>query len=125
MKYFKDDMAYQNKNPFQGRLACVGASLEEDTGFHAKAGHMFSMVDSFGRRLDLAASTENERVAWIHAVRKALHAFLHKAEGDGEVQTACSGWVYKRGDWRNPLFQKRWAVLTSDGWIKYYASKGE
>jgi hypothetical protein len=125
LKYFKDDMAYQNKNPFQGRLACVGASLEEDTGFHAKAGHMFSMVDSFGRRLDLAASTENERVAWIHAVRKALHAFLHKAEGDGEVQTACSGWVYKRGDWRNPLFQKRWAVLTSDGWIKYYASKGE
>ena len=36
--------------------------------------------------------------------------------------TVCSGWVWKRGDWRNPSYKKRWFVLFEDGALDYFSS---
>jgi len=45
---------------------------------------------------------------------------LSEDGGEDEEQCVCAGWVYKRGSWRNPAFQKRWMVLTLNGWLTYY-----
>ena len=37
----------------------------------------------------------------------------------------CSGWVWKRGDWRNPSYKKRWFVLFEDGALDYFSSPND
>ena len=131
IKYYKDQQAFLNRAPFQGSMALKGASIEEDTGFHKKAGFMFAVIDSFGRRLDMSVEREQDRRSWLKAITRASRV-IHTTADDGESvavsfveEVVCSGWVYKRGDWRNPRFQKRWMVLTTDGWLKYYKSESD
>ena len=131
IKYYKDQQAFLNRAPFQGSMAFKGASIEEDTGFHKKAGFMFAVIDSFGRRLDMSVEKEQDRRSWLKAITRASRV-KHTTSDDGESvavsfveEVVCSGWVYKRGDWRNPRFQKRWMVLTTDGWLKYYKSESD
>jgi len=56
-------------------------------------------------------------------VTKYREAMSGSSSNDTATRDAAfSGWIWKKGDWRNPYFQRRWGVL-QEGKLAYYKSE--
>lgn len=129
LKYYKDLDDFLNNEPWQGSLVVFGANIEEEkvATSDSSAEHRFSVIDAFGRRLDCAVDTASDMSAWVKVLRRKAHG----GEEVKQPEVLCEGIVFKRGQFNpmqlrlNPWFQKRYFVLTSDGWLKNYKNEDD
>ena len=133
LKYYISLEDFLNNEPWQGSMVCFGGSVEEET-FHAATGsdassYKFSLIDAFGRRLDCEVDSASESVDWVKALRRKV--YTEEGEEAARLEVLCEGIVWKRGQFNpfelrlNPLFQKRYFVLTGDGWLKNYKTEAD
>ena len=113
----------------QGSLLVQGMLVETDTGTFDNL-FAFAITPKTGnengasiRRIVLACESAQQRLMWTGALTQAAQAksteetlrnarirqvLLEKTHDEGRPY---EGLVYKKGDLRNPAFQKRWFVL--------------
>lgn len=131
LKYYMGLEDFLNNEPWQGSLVCFGGSIEEETSDVATdsdaPSHKFSVIDAFGRRLTCEVDSASERAAWVKALRRKAE----EGEDEKRLEVLCEGIVWKRGQFNpfelrlNPLFQKRYFVLTGDGWLKNFKTEAD
>jgi len=69
--------SFLNNEPWQGSVVCLGANIEEDTGFSKKEGFLFRLTDAFGRQLDSAVERDTDRSLWACALKQVAMILLY------------------------------------------------
>lgn len=135
LRYYKNIDTFLNQEPWNGTLALTNATVEDDKGFD-KNGYKFSVCDAFGRQLDCAVESQSQKMMWTESfkelsrkhqpsVKSREESTLPSEREEGVPEYVVSGCVYKRGNWMNPTFQKRWMTLSFDGVLAYYLSEND
>jgi hypothetical protein len=132
----------------QGEVLLAGMHLEADAGFDGQVA-CFSLTPAdvpenqpHVRRIILAADLKEERQVWTDKLADAKaksdraqkrRSLVYDIIGDHGLlsqRAPLEGWVHKKGDWRNPTFQRRWFSLREHhdklrGMVLYYFAKEE